>query len=616
MERNLGFNIFILILGSGLLLPNILAAQTIDEIKANDSPWFWGEGKAIEREAAREQALQELSGNISVMVSSSFQNIISETNSEVDDFLESVVTTYTSASFTNLQPRVTKDEKGRYIFLYYLHQDELEEEYEERRQLIYDIYKNAETELANTNISRALQYYYYSMILMNSVPEPNLSYQGENLRTIIPAKIQNIISGLDFFYAGDQRDSESLRTVIFDLEYDGKPVQELEFVYLERGTEYRSIAKDGKAFCELTGASVAYEDLDIEIEYRFARERSCIPLVDQIWQGVNKPYFNNRRKISFSKTKQPTTKPQFSQLESSDKNLEYQFFLKAATDCPVEKEINQELNKFMQALSTADNSESSRLFADDAFLQDKIQSIRQHNQPKFLDNKFDVNINKSWEGWEVRSIPVACTYSDLATQSLEYIVVDFAEDGKIRDFNFQLFDELYNNFMDQENLDSQELRQRQVIIKFLEKYRTAFLARDLETLEKIFADEAVIIVGRVLQSSSAQRNYDLEREQPEIEYLQYSKTEYLSQLARIFRAQREIHLAFNSFKLSRKDRQTDVFGVSMRQQYRSSGYGDEGYLFLLVDFIGKDPLIYVRSWQPGEWSDGEMIKMADFRILE
>ena len=40
--------------------------------------------------------------------------------------------------------------------------------------------------------------------------------------------------------------------------------------------------------------------------------------------------------------------------------------------------------------------------------------------------------------------------------------------------------------------------------------------------------------------------------------------------------------------------------MRLRQEWRSSTYSDEGYLFLLWDFPedGGDPIIHVRTWQP------------------
>lgn len=43
-----------------------------------------------------------------------------------------------------------------------------------------------------------------------------------------------------------------------------------------------------------------------------------------------------------------------------------------------------------------------------------------------------------------------------------------------------------------------------------------------------------------------------------------------------------------------------MFGVRLKQTWKSSRYSDEGYLFLLWEFPddGGDPVIHVRTWQP------------------
>jgi len=54
----------------------------------------------------------------------------------------------------------------------------------------------------------------------------------------------------------------------------------------------------------------------------------------------------------------------------------------------------------------------------------------------------------------------------------------------------------------------------------------------------------------------------------------------------------------------------------MRQNYTSTTYADEGYLFLLIDFGEVDPLIYVRAWQPNTWGQDQLIKTANFKIYK
>nr|HPM03798.1 hypothetical protein [Candidatus Cloacimonadota bacterium] len=94
----------------------------------------------------------------------------------------------------------------------------------------------------------------------------------------------------------------------------------------------------------------------------------------------------------------------------------------------------------------------------------------------------------------------------------------------------------------------------------------------------------------------------------------YTKSQYLENLNRSFTGTSDISLGYNSLKVNKQNNKPNSFGISMRQNYHSSVYSDEGYLFLLVDFSEKEPKIYVRAWQPSEWSEEKMIKISNFRM--
>ncbi len=43
----------------------------------------------------------------------------------------------------------------------------------------------------------------------------------------------------------------------------------------------------------------------------------------------------------------------------------------------------------------------------------------------------------------------------------------------------------------------------------------------------------------------------------------------------------------------------EVYAIQIKQDYYSTNYGDEGYLFLMVDINDPlNPIIKVRTWQP------------------
>lgn len=593
-----------------LLIPSSVLCLTIEEIKQPGGDYFWGEGRSRDRDEAREMALRELAANVASSVSSSFESIIQETNADSQDFLRSVVNVNSVAYFRELQP-MWRDEGDDNVSLYFIHRDYLRSAYEERRQAIISKFETAQQARESANISTALQFFYQCIILMNSIPDRVIDYQGQNLRDIIPLAIRSVMDNISIVYEGDVRDRDDARKINLRVTYRGRPVQCLYFVYLEGGQENNSRATGGRATCELYRASVDYTRLDVEIEYRFANTRDLCPYVNELWSVVSRPSFDNKKRVDLREATPPPPVPSSATplVESS----RFEVFLTNDIDCPPEKEIKKELLTFLEVLNGGEKLLNT--YAHDNFLAEKLKSAFKFNRPTLIDNRFQIEINKTWDGWEVRSIAVSCHYPSIATRTVEYLVLDFDEQGKLIDFNFNVFDELYRSFVDKELHSDEELLQRQVIVKFLERYRTAFLNRDLDTLEKIIADEAYIIVGRVLQRADTERHYELDRGTEQVEYQQFTKKEYLDRQRTIFARQRDIHLGFNTFNINKRDTLTGIYGVSMRQQYASSGYADEGYLFLLIDFVEDDPKIYVRSWQPQEWSEDQLIRMSDFRVL-
>ena len=67
----------------------------------------------------------------------------------------------------------------------------------------------------------------------------------------------------------------------------------------------------------------------------------------------------------------------------------------------------------------------------------------------------------------------------------------------------------------------------------------------------------------------------------------------------MFKANHSIDVTFSDFRIMRHPTKEGIYGVSLRQKYRSDIYSDDGYLFLLWDFRDETaPQIHVRTWQP------------------
>jgi hypothetical protein len=78
-----------------------------------------------------------------------------------------------------------------------------------------------------------------------------------------------------------------------------------------------------------------------------------------------------------------------------------------------------------------------------------------------------------------------------------------------------------------------------------------------------------------------------------------------------------IRILFDQITIQRHPQIEQVYGVQLKQRWHSSRYSDEGYIFLLIDFIQpNEPIIHVRAWQPDKFSDGSTISIYDFEIIE
>ena len=193
--------------------------------------------------------------------------------------------------------------------------------------------------------------------------------------------------------------------------------------------------------------------------------------------------------------------------------------------------------------------------------------------------------------YEIRNIPLI--FTNLNNEYHE-VAITFDLSGKITSFHISLPQNIYADIM-RTNNEVTDLRRRQIVLDYVEQFRTAYNTKDIDFMEKVFSDDALIIVGRVIM---VQR--ELMPAIPKIDYLKKSKRQYLNDLRRVFQNNVRIYVDFQDVKVMRHPAKPDWYGVQLKQNYSSDKYSDTGYLFLLWDFTAGDerPQIHVRVWQP------------------
>jgi len=595
-----------------LLMYLLMFAQTPNKSEVIGSgDYYYGSGTAFDVNEARDHALAELTSQIAVNVSSSFQEKLQETGTKVTENTEKILKTHSAATLRNVQEIRTPKSNGQIEVFCYLLKSEVNKIFDERKQLIAEMVRKADKSLEEQNAAYALKLYYFAGLLLNSLPDQNVICGGTNFTTEIPHRINEIVRKIEFGFQDDRMISEKEREVTLTVRYDNKPVSLLDFMFWDGTNQIAVQARDGLAAFKLYGASVGFDELKLNIKYAYYECRNEYNVVANLWELVLKPEYRSQKTVKLEKSKTPA--PATVQTgESSTFNIKLEY---RDQQTPAET-IIRETKKLLDIFDSGDESKIRLEYSDDTFLQRKLCDYLKYNHARALYKNIPATLNQTRNGWELRKIRMLHDYPSINRQTTEYLVLDFNKEGRLCDLNTCITDYLYNKFVEEAEF-GEDWGNRQEIVKFLEKYRTAYMTRDIGTVDLMFAEDAIIIVGRKLERKILPPDvigYDRTDKQPDYEYLRLKKTDFISRQRQIFNAQKDILLDFGSFDIIRKNNDPNIYGVEMRQNYFSTSYSDEGYLFLLIDFTEVDPLIYVRAWQPNTWSEDELIRTANYKI--
>jgi hypothetical protein len=191
---------------------------------------------------------------------------------------------------------------------------------------------------------------------------------------------------------------------------------------------------------------------------------------------------------------------------------------------------------------------------------------------------------------------------------VEEVVFHFNPDLKIETLSFGLNEQALTSILSHNNWSETE---RITLVNFLEHYKTAYALKRLDYIQSIFADDALIITGSVVKVKPGVENPF--RDNPIVKYNRYNKEQYLRALEHTFAGNEFINIGFEESAVRKGGVTGDLYGIQIRQNYYSSNYGDQGYLFLLIDFKNpEEPLIHVRTWQPRKETDGTIYGIEDF----
>lgn len=279
-----------------------------------------------------------------------------------------------------------------------------------------------------------------------------------------------------------------------------------------------------------------------------------------------------------------------------------EFLLTDLDNIPLKTAIQQNVTKLLTEFNNAQSQNGKPDFSGIDITDDTQNTISMlwENAPfRCSETEVIERCLKTSTGVQVRNIPLFLNQSaEDKTKNDPYqeAVIGFDLNGKITDFHFAISTNLYTKVLKDGRAVS-DFRYRQMILDYVEQFRTAYSTKDLNFLNQIFSDDALIITGKVIKSVPSEMNNFLPTNK--VIYNKQTKKEYLSRLSKIFATNKRINVVFDDIKIMKHPAKENFYGVTLKQGYSSDRYSDVGYLFLLWDFTNSDaPKIHVRTWQP------------------
>lgn len=228
-------------------------------------------------------------------------------------------------------------------------------------------------------------------------------------------------------------------------------------------------------------------------------------------------------------------------------------------------------------------------------------------------------IQTSGGGYQMRNIPVSLL---AATESQDEddqdLVLSFRSDGTLSNISIALDKHNYNQVI-LSDISVEDLTRRQIILDFVENFRTAYNRKDIAYLKQVYSDDALIITGTYLKKKNTD-NSALIRNIGANDYkmMIQTKEEYINKLQNsVFKKNAYINLKFEEVTVKRHPKYEHIYGVTLKQHWNSSTYSDVGWLFLMINFENEDnPSIEVRTWQPEKFTDGRIVPREEIYSLD
>ncbi len=593
-----------------LAVPGFAQKKAFDAIKNSDA-YIWGYGQSEDYDKANKLALDDLVGKISVHVESRFKNTVEASNTNLKEYTESIIKTYSSVSLTHTRQLVYEKRKVFYV-LRYIKAEELNEIFRHREQKVKDYILMGTHAQRDERIGDALRYYYWAYALWLSHPyrdEIKVEADGKPVLAgiLLNDRINALLSGIHFKVLEKLKNPKEDNTrVILGCTYNGHKVVDLDYTYFTgQGNSALQEVSDGQTEIYLFGAEQRdVNKLIIRIEYKYLRKSYQDRSLSAVLHTVEIPFFKKSVKTVFlndEKSEEIKTKkliqPRFKAVNAYHKKENY---------------YRKTIKNLLVDVSDRQYEKAYRYFT----LQGKemFKKLLEYGHASVLPLQDTLKIIRLNDETMVRSVPMTFYFPGSSRHFMENVVFTFNAKGKIDAVSFAVSQKTIGDILRHSSAFG-SLSDKYTLIRFLEYYKTAYSLKRLNYIRSIFSDEALIIVGTVFRPARSIDKMYSQIGEKAVRYQKYTKKEYIERLQSVFRNNEYINIDFEDASVKKVNGKDKIYGIQIAQHYYSSDYDDFGYLFLMIDLNDSlHPTIYVRTWQPKKNPDGSIYGLNDFKI--
>lgn len=597
-----------LLLISLLFVTNSALAQIVTPAEVMMNPnYVWAIGMGDTLEEADRDAMNTLvnsSTNVTVVTTQTDRDVASANSSSHERDFKEKSASISNMYLENVHREVLDDDMGKKRVLRYISRTDWNARNEALKNKIEEYIASGK----NTDmVAYKILYYNWANILLQTYPdnqETIMVDENNTARHWLATEIRKILNQIEIYVVSIEEDKTNTHypyRVYLDFLYNDEPISYLGFGFFDgRGRVENESVNNGRGVVQVKDVSSTLTvDIDC-LNKNLARQLDPTVFILLDNDLYSSTFEEAHKTINLKSGGEQRKSGRTIIGTNEDSKVEQKLKSIAETYVEIDDKVEatRPLNKIMDNITTSikkrDTVSIRSHFSDEAWKQ--YRRIVATGKP-IIARTPEYKFIKHDSITICQAIPLKLSFSGNRSFLEDVVFRVNNNTKKIESVAYKLSITTEQKIMSMDWDDAARL----TLITFLEDYRTAYCLEDINYIDKVFANDAYIIVGRVLKHSnrkfSDSANYAFNS--TTTEYSHQTKEQYILNLKKSFKSKEFVNLRFEDCNVAKGyGTKEGIYAVQVKQLYYSNNYADEGILTLAID-MREDvhPLVRVRVWQ-------------------